>query len=91
MKFRTSVSWLFLLGCGFLLCAAYASAISQDGEDYFPIRENGKTGFMDKTGKVVISPQFDATLIEDGVTFSEGLAAVYVGDKWVTSTRPARW
>lgn len=39
-------------------------------------------GFMDKTGKIVISPQFDSTLNEDGVTFSEGLAAVYVGDKW---------
>ena len=37
---------------------------------------------MDKTGKTVISPQFDSTLNEDGVTFSEGLAAVYVGDKW---------
>ena len=82
MKFRTSFSWLFLLGCGFLLCAACASALSQDGEEYFPVREKGKIGFMDKTGKIVISPQFDSTLNEDGVTFSEGLAAVYVGDKW---------
>ena len=81
MKLRLSGPWL-LLGCGFLLCASCAAAISQDGEDYFPVRENGKIGFMDKTGKIVISPQFDSTLSEDGVIFSEGLAAVYVGDKW---------
>ena len=81
MKVRLSGPWI-LLGCGFLLCVACTAAISQEGEDYFPVRENGKVGFMDKTGKIVISPQFDSTLNEDGVTFSEGLAAVYVGDKW---------
>ena len=81
MKSRLSVPRT-LLSCGFLLCVACTSAISQDGEDYFPVREKGKIGFMDKTGKIVISPQFDSTLTEDGVTFGEGLAAVYVGDKW---------
>jgi hypothetical protein len=34
-------------------------------------------GFIDKTGKVVIQPQFDLTY-----GFSEGLAAVQVGKKW---------
>lgn len=81
MKSRL-LGWWVLLGCGFLLSVACTTAISQDGEDYFPVRENGKIGFMDKTGKIVISPHFDSTLTEDGVTFSEGLAAVYVGDKW---------
>ena len=61
---------------------ACAAVISQDSEDLFPVRENAKIGFMDKIGKIVINPQFDSTLNEDGVTFSEGLAAVYVGDKW---------
>ena len=36
-----------------------------------------KYGFIDKTGKVIIQPQFDLTL-----GFSEGLAAVQVGKKW---------
>ena len=81
MKVRLSAPWL-LLGFAFLVCAACTAAISQDVEDYFPVRENGKIGFMDKTGKIVINPQFDSTVTADGVTFSEGLAAVYVGDKW---------
>ena len=36
-----------------------------------------KYGFIDKTGKVIIQPQFDLTL-----GFSEGLAAVENGKKW---------
>jgi len=45
--------------------------------------ETGKWGFIDKSGKLVISPQFDA--ISHG-GFSEGLASVRIGDdktgKW---------
>lgn len=36
-----------------------------------------KYGFVDRTGKTVIAPQFDLTF-----EFSEGLAAVEVGKKW---------
>jgi hypothetical protein len=36
-----------------------------------------KYGFIDRTGKVVISPKYDLTF-----HFAEGLAAVKVGDKW---------
>jgi hypothetical protein len=35
-----------------------------------------KTGFIDKTGKLVIKPQFDSAF-----PFSEGLAKVRIGDK----------
>ena len=35
--------------------------------------EGGKWGFIDKTGKVVIPPQFDGTMV-----FTEGLAAVVI-------------
>lgn len=41
----------------------------------FPIRENDKWGYMDKDGNVVINPQFD-----DAGPFSEGLAAVRIGN-----------
>jgi hypothetical protein len=38
-------------------------------------------GFIDKTGKVVIAPRFDAVGgIPSG--FSEGIAAVRIGQKW---------
>lgn len=36
-----------------------------------------KYGFIDRTGKMVIAPQFDLTF-----HFSEGLAAVMIGGKW---------
>jgi hypothetical protein len=38
-----------------------------------PVEIKGKTGFMDRTGKIVIEPQF-----EDAEDFSEGLAPVKV-------------
>lgn len=38
---------------------------------------NGKYGFIDKTGTVVIQPQYDAV-----ESFHEGLAPVRIGDKW---------
>ena len=53
---------------------------SQKGEPcgLFPVRSNGKWGFIDKEGNFVIYPQFDYA-----VGFSEGLAAVRIGD-WET-------
>jgi WG containing repeat len=46
----------------------------------FPIRENQEWGFIDKSGKVVISPQFQAVGgTMEGKGFSEGLAWVCFG------------
>lgn len=54
-------------------------SIGAFGEGFAAVEKNGKWGFIDKKGKVVISFQFDDAHW-DG--FSEGLAAVKVGDKW---------
>jgi hypothetical protein len=43
----------------------------------FWIVENGKYGYIDKAGKVVIQPQFENTM-----GFSEGLAATKLGGKY---------
>lgn len=43
------------------------------------VEKNGKWGFIDKSGKLVINYQFDEV---DGDGFNEGLAAVKQGDKW---------
>jgi len=48
----------------------------------FPVSRNSKWGFIDRRGKLVIPPQFDAVQIpeEPGKSsFSEGLAAACVG------------
>ncbi len=47
-----------------------------DNSGLYPIKVDGKYGFMDRTGKTVITPQFDQT-----GGFSEGLAPVVVGTK----------
>jgi len=43
----------------------------------FPIILNGKWGYIDTTGKIVINPQFD-----EAWWFSEGLARIKIGDRW---------
>ncbi len=43
----------------------------------YPISVDHKYGYIDKTGKIVIEPQFDYAL-----PFKEGLAIVVVGEKW---------
>ncbi len=70
----------------FCFCAAvlvlYSGGASAQDQDYFPIKQNGKVGFIDSTGKIVISPRFDSASTQNYVTFSEGLAVVQVGNKW---------
>lgn len=43
----------------------------------FPIEKNGKAGYINVTGKLVIPPKFD-----EAWRFSEGLAPVRLGEDW---------
>ncbi len=52
------------------------SLLAQDPA-LFPVEKNGKAGYIDQTGKVVIPLKFD-----EARGFSEGLAAVRSGDDW---------
>ena len=45
----------------------------------------GKSGYIDKTGKFAIALQFD-----EAASFSEGLAAVKVGNKWGYVSKPLK-
>lgn len=49
----------------------------REGIKYFQVEKNGKTGFRDLDGKIVIEPIYDMAEM-----FSEGFSAVQVGDKW---------
>jgi hypothetical protein len=49
----------------------------QYGIKYFQFIENGKMGFRDLDGKIVIKPKFD-----EAEMFSEGYSAVKMDDKW---------
>jgi hypothetical protein len=48
----------------------------QDSSGLYRVRQNGKFGFMERSGRMVIQPQFD-----DALSFSEGMAWVRVGKK----------
>jgi hypothetical protein len=48
-----------------------------DSQSLLPIVQNGKWGYIDRTGKLTISAQF-----EKAEPFSEDLASVQVGGKW---------
>lgn len=66
----------------FLTVFAFAASIaaqrqSDTGMPLFWIREDGKYGYIDKTGKVVIPPQFENTM-----GFSEGVAATRIDGKY---------
>lgn len=43
----------------------------------FRVQQNGKWGYMDQTGKIVVAPKFAGA-----GEFSEGLGAVLVDKKW---------
>ena len=56
-----------------LLCAAALAAPPSTGP-LFPIVKDGKWGYIDRTGKIAVSPRFD-----EAGRFSEGLAPVRLG------------
>lgn len=63
--------------------------------DLYPIVENGKWGYINRAGRVVIAPQFEALYLDyprgfQGSRFSQGLAPVLIGDKWGYIDRTGR-
>lgn len=80
---RAGIPLLFLAA---LLCARCNSgqrttAIAVPETDLFVVQLGGKFGYIDKTGRVVIRPQFDSAK-----PFLEGMAAVRVGDTAMDKT-----
>jgi len=63
-----------------LLVAPFVAAQEFKSDNWFPVIVGGKTGYIDRTGKVVVEPRFDGASY-----FSEGLARVSVGRDTIIS------
>jgi hypothetical protein len=75
-----------ILLCGIFLCALATVATAQKNEGLFWIREDGKYGYIDRTGKTVIAPQFENTM-----GFNEGLAATKMNGKYGYIDAKGNW
>lgn len=74
------ISYIFLLVIMLIAPSSTYSQIKADTllcEGLKGFESNGKWGFKDATGKVIIKPRFDAVH-----RFSEGLCPVKIKDKW---------
>ena len=68
MKSKFSV---FAVITGALLFAYAVYTAEGNSDARFPVKAQGKWGYIDKTGKLIIQPRFD-----DAKPYSEGLAQV---------------
>jgi len=68
----------FLLFVTFIIVSfGHAEELTKEANKLFRIIQNGKYGYIDKTGKIIISPQFDMAY-----SFEEGLGLVKKGAMW---------
>lgn len=69
---------LFLCVCVFVCIAeGRAADVRDDGDNLYPVCVDGKWGYINKTGSMVIQPQF-----QNAYRFSGGLACVIVAGKY---------
>lgn len=75
---RYSIKILLLTIFIVVLSAAH-NVVAQGyvSDNWFPIQVDGKYGFIERTGKIVLEPQFEAVR-----GFTEGIAAARSGGKW---------
>ena len=78
-RFRFLQSSIPLTLCLLLLLGVAEPALvtAQPAEPFFPIIESDQFGFINASGQVIITPQY-----EGAQASSEGLAAVRAGDQW---------
>ena len=64
----------------------YASYYPYFSEGLISVKIDGKYGFADKTGRVIVEPQF-----EEAYRFSEGLAAARLKEQWGYIDKTGEW
>ena len=83
MKNRVRAYSVTVLLCAlavFFISAAGYSQLDIEDKDkagLFPVSREGKWGFMDRTGRMVIEPQFEAAF-----PFTEGFSRIQLKGKW---------
>lgn len=70
----------------FLSALASTPALAGGGPKLFPAHEDGRFGYINKKGRYKIDPSYD-----EARAFSEGYAAVRVGDLWGYIDKKGRW
>lgn len=60
----------------------HASGQREGWRNLLPILVNGKWGFIDRSGKIVIEPKFDAFHYWSHFREGDGLLVIQVGGKW---------
>lgn len=68
---------LVLIASIFSSLITYIVFAQKNDNILYPVEINGKYGYINKSGKVIIKPQYD-----NANDFSEGLAAIKVGINW---------
>ena len=68
---------LVVVSLGMISCQKASVFTTMPDRGIFPVKLDGKFGFINKSGKVLINPQFEAV-----GAFYSGLAAVLTGGKW---------
>lgn len=78
-----------MVGLSLLLPVSVCIAADEPGQEeaLFRVKEQGKWGFINRRGEIVIAPQFDGSYYR----FSEGLAAVELKGKWGYIDRRGKW
>ena len=79
-----------VVGTAVLILAIIAFAntgnLNFTGSGLYPISVSGKYGFINKSGKVMVTPQFD-----DAGLFQDGFAPVAMGKLWGYADRKESW
>ncbi|PIU56445.1 MAG: hypothetical protein COS87_02150 [Chloroflexi bacterium CG07_land_8_20_14_0_80_45_17] len=71
------IIFIVVIICGILFSISYIhQGVAGETSKLFPIIQNGKWGYIDKSGHIIIKPQFD-----HASHFSEGLAVIKVSNK----------
>ncbi len=67
----------FVFVCVWFFSVIGSGQTTKSSKMLLPVLQDGKWGYIDRTGKISIRPQFD-----DAGDFSEELARVRIGEKW---------